>query len=333
MAFAVNVPKLQVTLDQAWRDSIVKGDLMAEVIALREHLRRQTATVEPIISGSGRTAKIITKAIYWVDACTPETEACSDECVAPSPTSDDSSKDVTITGCRQVEDGLSTKQFRTVPLQFDDVAAIKIQNMMKGLDEWLTAQFIAFLDANKGDHEYDLAGVWTDNAGDMQVPGPWDVDTIPQLILAARFARFGNPYILDGLNLWAQSYKAGIFEPNGEGKGDARMFSQFPFVFDPINMGLYAPGQTFLVNASAVALITGNYNPASPMEMAPGHRIFTLNSRNLPGIAYDVHEIQACASNDFVTTWQIRVNHEFLLNPLGCNATRTGILSFENVGV
>lgn len=329
MAFSVSLPTVLAALDQAWMDPIQKADLIAEVTALRAQLARQTAKVEPIISGSGRDAKRITKKIYWVDSCELTPEDCSDECVATSADSDDSEQDVTISGCKQLEFAVSMKQFRTVPHDMDQYVALRLANVLKNLDEWLNRQFITFLEANKGDHEYDLP-IGTNDSEDWTIPDvDWNVDLIPQLQLAARFSRFGRPYLLDGTNLWAAAYKANIFQGNDNGKGDALMYNQFPFVFDPLTMATVAPNKTYMVNSSAVALITGNYWDAVRREMAPGHFVYTVGSRNLPGVAYDVHEITACASNDFVTSWQVRINYQYVLNPKGCNTERTGILAFE----
>lgn len=329
MSFATNLAKVQVTIDQAWGDPIQKADLVAEVEALRMQMAKQTARVEDIIRGSGRDAKRITKTIYWQDFCSLTPEDCSDECVATSATSDDSEKDITISGCKQIEFALSLKQFRTVPHMWDETVAPRLAANMKAMDEWLNAQFIAFLEANKGNHEYTLS-VGSNDSQDWTIPAEsWSVDLIPELQLAARFARFGRPYLLDGTNLWAKVYQAGYFSQNADGKGENALLNTFPYVFDPITMNTSAPNKTYLVNASAVALATGNYWGDAPIEMAPGHFVYRIQSRNLPGVYYDVHEIRACGTNDFVSSFQIRVNYEFLLNPVGCTSTRTGILAFE----
>ncbi len=329
MSYATSLPKVQMYIDQAWIDPIQKTDLIAEVEALRMHLTKQTARVEPIISGSGRTAKKITKTIYWQDFCSLSTEACSDECTPTSATSDDSEKDVTISTCRQIEFAKSMKQFRTVPHDWDRTIALELAANMKAMDEYLNAQFIAFVEANKGTHEYTLS-VGTNDSQDWTIPSPdWTVDLIPELQLAARFAKFGRPYLLDGTNLWSSVYKAGYFSANADGKGENARFNTFPYVFDPVTMATAAANKTYLINGSAIALVTGNYWGDGREEMAPGHYVYRIQSRNLPGIFYDVHEIQACSSNDFVTSWQIRANYDFYLNPVGCTATRTGILAFE----
>jgi hypothetical protein len=202
---------------------------------------------------------------------------------------------------------------------------------MKALDEYLTTQYIAFLEANKGDHEYSLS-VGSDNAGDWEIPAAdWNVDLIPEFMLAAQLADFQIPYMLDGTNFWTQIAKARAFSANSDGKGENNLFGEFQFVQDPFNMVSAAPNKTYMVNASAVAFVSGNFWSQAPTEFAGTHRMWKVQSKNLPGIWYDVHEIEACSSNDFVTSWKIRVNGAFVLNPLGCEEGRTGILAFEKL--
>jgi len=202
---------------------------------------------------------------------------------------------------------------------------------MKALDEYFTQQYIAFLEANKGTHVYELP-VGSNNAEDWEVAATdWNVNLIPEFMLAANLGKFTNPYLLDGTNFYTQMIVAGANQANLDGKGDSNLFGQFNVVSDPQNMIAAAPNKTYLVDPSAVAFLTGNYWGTVPEMRAGVHRMWKQPSMNLPGVYYDVHEIEACSSNDFVTSWKIQLNGAFVLNPLGCTETNTGILSFERL--
>lgn len=330
-AFNVSLPKVQIAIERAWNDSIQRTQYIAEVEALRGQLLRQTARIGPVISGSGANAKKITQTIYWPTACTTTVGNCTDECAAATTEASDASKDVTIASCKEVGFKESFKRFRTSPLPYEGVVATHLLAQMKALDESLNAAYIAFLDANKGEHEHGLE-VGANNSGDWEIPkADWNADLIPEFALAARIARFSNPYLLDGKNFYTQNYRAMAYQANGEGKGEANLFAKYDMVFDPVSMTETAPGKTYMVNASAVALVTGNFWSAAPTEFAGNHRMYTIPSRNLPGVVYDVHELTTCTSDDFVTSWKIKANYDFFLNPLGCDADRTGILSFKRI--
>jgi hypothetical protein len=85
------------------------------------------------------------------------------------------------------------------------------------------------------------------------------------------------------------------------------------------------------VNASAAAFVSGNFWDSVPKQMAGNHRVYKVASKNLPGIYYDVHEIEDCVSDDFVLSIKMKVYGSFELNPLGCDEDVTGILAFEKV--
>jgi len=330
-AFNLSIPKVQLQIEEAWDDAMQRADYMAKVSALTGQLSRQTARVSPVITGSGQNAKKITKTIIWPTICTNTVSDCSDECAVSSSEASDSSIDITLSLCKSVDFKESYKRFRSSNLDFENVVARQFLTKMKALDEALTNAYIAFVAASKGTHEYSLA-VGANSSGDWQIPAvDWSVDLIPEFMLSAEFSRFTNPYLLDGLNFWTQSVRASANQPNDNGKGDANLFSVFPLVSDPVNMSVTAPAKTYLVNASAIALVTGNFWDTRPTTFAGDHRMWKQPSRNLPGVMYDVHEVTACSSDDFVVSYRISANYGFFLNPVGCTAGRKGVLSYEKV--
>lgn len=329
-SFNTSLAKVQVAVEQSWRDPILNTSYIAKTAALTAQLQRQTATLSPI-RGTGKNAKSLTQTIYWPLSCSITTASCSDECAVATAEATDNSQDVTLSCLRQVSFKETRNRFRTSPLSQEQVVALQMLANMKALDEYLTQQYIAFLEANKGDHEYTLS-IGSDVSGDWQIPAAdWTVEIIPELVASAEMSRLTNPYMLDGANFYTQMFRAKAFNANSDGKGEMNMFSEFPYVSDLVNMSTAAPGKTYMVNPSSVAFISGNFYDTTPMEHAGAHRMFKMPSRNLPGVFYDVHEVEACTSGDLVNSYQIRVNGAFVLNPLGCEEGRTGILSFEKV--
>lgn len=330
--FNLSIPKLQIAVDRAWRDPILNQSYVAKVGAARAILNRQTATFASPIQGSGKNAKNLTTTIYWPLACPGDATSCSDECVVATPEATDNSQDVVLSCLAQIGFKESMKRFRTSPLSYEEVVAKQLLANMKVLDEYIAKQAILFIEANKGAHVYEIPG-GTVSGGDMELTGDkFTFELMTQLMLSAEFSRLTNPFVLDGTNFFNDYMKVRASVQNLDGKGANNLYGEFPFEFDPINMASTAPGKTYLLNGSAIAFISGNFWDVTPMEYAPGHRVYKVQSQNLPGIYYDVHEIQACSSNDFVTSWQLRLYGSWELNPLGCDTDNTGILSFENVG-
>jgi hypothetical protein len=330
MAFTVALPAILASLDEMMPGNIQQQDYRTEAAAVAAQLQRQTVRFD-FIQGSGKNKKKRKYNLIWLSSCAPTVEDCSDECVAGGDVLSDNSEEVEITGCKQVEFKVNLKDKRTSPFQLEEEIALNLTSHIKALDEYLNTQYIAFLAANKGTHEFTLP-VGADNAGDWEIASnEWTEELAIHFELAARFARFNNPYLLDGLNLYTKMRKAAAFGANDDGRGAASLYRELNVVFDPISMSSAAPDTTFMVNPGSVALVTDNWWDAMPMVFAGNHRTFTIQSRALPGVSYDVHEIETCTSNEFVTSWQIRVNYEFVLNPEGCTADRTGILSFKKI--
>lgn len=329
-AFNVSLAKVQISIDEAWDSAIQRSDYRAKTAAVVGQLTRQSARIAPI-RGSGANAKKITTTIYWPEICTNTVSNCSDECVVSSSEATDNQKDVVLSLCKSVDFKESFKRFRVSPLDFEQVIATQFLVKMKALDEALNQAYIAFVEASKGTHEYNLS-VGADNAGDWEIDAiDWGVDLIPEFMLSAEFSRFSNPFVLDGLNFWTQSVRASANQPNDNGKGDAALFAEFPFVFDPVNMSSVAANKTYLVDGGAIALVTGNFWDTTPVSPVASHRLWKQPSRNLPGVFYDVHEITTCTSDDFVVSYRISANYGFFLNPLGCTAGRKGVLAYEKL--
>lgn len=330
-AFNVSLPNVMAELNEKFPMNIQSADYNAYSTSVAEHRRRQTANFE-FIEGAGRDKKKRTVRVYWKKMCTITPADCTDECAVSTNEITDDSEDYTISGCKMVNFKESWKRLRTAPHRLEENVAFALNAHLNALDTWLNGQFIAFVEANKGAHEYTQLPYGSDNSGDWEIPAiDWKDDLAIQFALAAQWARFPEFYMLSGLNLYSEITKARAYAANGEGKGENNLWGTLPVVFDPLKIEELAAGKTYMINPSSLALITDNWWDAVPIEHAGNHRMFTLPSRTIPGVSYDIHNTETCSSDDFVSSWQIRVNYEFVLNPEGCTANRTGILAFKKV--
>jgi hypothetical protein len=326
MAFTVSLADVLIQADQVWGNPIKNRDKVAKVEAAKAIMDRQNAEIKLI-----QDEKDLTVKVYWQNACFTD-EACSDECSPATNTATDATETYVLDGCRQASFKIDEKDLRGRPHTIESVYAENLLANMRALDVYLAKQGIAFLEANKGDHEYTSipgASIVTD---DYEIPeANWNNQIFSYLAAAAEISQFNAPFLLDGDNLWHFWFNAKMNQGNGEGKGDFAKSNFFDAYFDLPNMLATAPGKTYLINGGAVALATGNYWGDAPMERAGNHRVYRKQSMNLPGIYYDVHEIETCTSGSFSISVQLKVYFKYLLNPKGCEAGRTGILSFEKV--
>lgn len=335
MAFTVSLPEIYRGMDVAWNDAIKQQDYVAQADAARVCLQNQTARLEPgeMISGTGQNAKKRTVRVYWLNACAITDGTATDECDVASVELTDDSETYAITSSREASFKVSWKDQRTRPHNLNEMVATGLLTASKKLDEYLSHQFLAFLAANNGAHEVTY-GVGAAGAGDVwEIDAPdWNVDLMMEFALGARFSRFPTAYALHGLNLWRERFKAGQYAANDDGRGENNLFNILPMYWDPIGFQEASVGDmSFVVNRSSVALATANFYDMAPIEFAGNHRMYKIASRNLPGVSYDVHEIETCTSNDMVVSYKLVANFDFFLNPTGCTSTRTGILQFSKV--
>lgn len=333
MAFTVALPEIYRGIDVAWDDAIQRSQFTVRAKAAQMCLQNQTAKISPMVEGTGPNAKDRTVRVYWINGCAITDGAATDECTAASATLADSQQDHALTSTREASFKVSWKAGRTTPHQLNEQVSVGMLSAMKALDEYLAKQFFTFLAAHNGTHEYSLnfgslgAGdVWQIGAAD------WGVDLMPEWILAADFAHFDSPWLLHGLNLFTDAYKANQYKANADGKGENNLYGVIPADWDPVGAtAASAQTMSWLINKGSVALGTGNYFDTAPRQFAGNHRVYKVASKNLPGIAYDVHELETCTSDDFVISYKLNVYFDYFLNPLGCVAGRTGILQFEKV--
>lgn len=331
MAFTVTLPELYRSIDVAWDDAIQRAQFVAHCDSVKTCLSRQTARLGGIIQGAGQNAKKQTRRVYWQNACAIAVQDRTDECLPGTTELTDDSEDYTISQSKESQFVTSFKTFRDKPHNLNQTVALGLMQCMKVLDEHLNAQYLAFLVANNGAHEYNLPVGAADGSDVWEIASPdFTSDRFADFQLSSKFARFTAPFLLHGLNYYTDFVKASKYQPNGEGKGDFNMFGLVDNVWDPIGFSDNSiPNESFLVNASAGALLTGNWYDQSAMQMAGNHRVYSMPSKNLPGVRYDIHEIETCSSDDFVLSYKVQAYYEFVVNPLGCTATRTGILQFR----
>ncbi len=322
----------------AWADAIWNTQFKAAADSARICLENQTARVQPgeLLSGSGPNSKKRTVKVYWQNTCAITTGAETDECAAASVELTDDEQDIAITNSRESSFKTSWKVHRVVPHVMNQTIARGLLQCCKQLDEYLSAQFLAFLAANNGALE-NTPSVGAASAGpDTNVweieSINWNVDLMTEFILSAMHARFDAAYMLHGENLWRERFKAGQYAANDDGKGENNLFGTLPMYWDPVGFAASSvSSESFLVNRSACALLTGNYFDMAPVEFGGQHRMYKIASRNLPGVYYDVHEMETCTSDDMVVSYKVLANYAFALNPLGCVADRTGILQYSKV--
>lgn len=338
MAFtATNLTPIIGSIEQIWADNIRKQEYMVDTTSFDAIIRdNQTAR----LGAFERDGKEIKGKISWVDACLPALETdCGEDCDLGGVTASTATKDIVIAQCTpKATFTVNENDLRGNDMEMAQFIAPLLMRRMKQLDEVLIKKALAFVDLNAGTNAFTAAnggvGTWTALTKSTNVAAAsWTRDLFPFLNLAAIKNNFTTPYLLSGMNLWVDNWNAQINQPNGEGKGTAAAYDFFKKYFDLYYLDtVNSPDMnTYLLNKGAVAFASKNWYGAAPTRYDFGQTRYSLPSNNLAGVRYDVHYEQACVANKIEHRWGLFLDFDYFLNPLGCDATKTGILKYKKV--
>lgn len=335
MAFtASQLLKVQTVADDLWMDNRAKIDYIAECDVAKAIQSETTAMLDPLQDPSKtRTVKLI-----WLKACDVADAAAGDDCSITGPELSSDSKDYTLDIFRKTSFSVKEIQARTDQFTLDQQIARGILQCDKVLSEYLAAQCVAKLESYRGTNTY-LAPVgstpWTASGSDTIVPADqWTTSLMPKLSLTARKNKFLNPALISGEALWYMNEEAANNQGNDTGKGDAvRMANKYfgrkyfdPVKIDEVNAGTI---KAYMVDRGAMALVTKTHYPTVPtIYQNPWQMRYQVESKNLPGIFWEVIYTNSCTSGEITHVWQFKVNAGIFSNPTGCTATNTGVLSF-----
>lgn len=335
MAFtASQLLKIQRMADDMWADNRTRIDYMAECDVAKAIQAETTAQLDPLTD----PRKTNTVKLIWLNACSVADAAVGDDCAITGPELTSDSEDYTLDIFRKTSFSVKEIQARTDQFELGQQIARGILQCDKVLSEYVAEQCVAKLEAFRGTNEYlSVIGSpgWAASGSDTEIPADqWDSTLMPKLSLAARKNKFINPALISGEALWFINEEAENNRGNDAGKGDAvRMASKYfaRKYFDPIKIDEVNAGdiKAYMVDRGALALVTkSHYGDVPSLYHNPWQQRYSVPSKNLPGISWEVIYTQSCTSGEITHVWQFKVNMGIFQNPTGCTATNTGVLSF-----
>lgn len=327
---------VQLSADAIWANAAKNKDYIGKVGALQAIRDNQTVRLSELEDpDKNKTVKL-----YWVQNCDDTTSECTDECTITGIEPEASCQSMTLDICRNSTFTIEEKGFRAIAPTFEEAVAISMLRKMKSLDEWLAKQMVSKLDAFKGVNAYSggkgvVAGFET-NVN----PAYWNASLMSYIALVAEKNKMFSPYVLSGTNLFEAYWQTNMNGGNADGKGAQNMFQSLNFYFDVFNIdSQLTPDQsTFLIDRNAVAFVSKafyNWNAGSPEAEkwgGPGSTVgmkYSVASKNLPGVMYDVTYKIRCASNKVYHDWNLQFNGGIFRNPLGCDLNNTGIIKLN----
>lgn len=318
-----------VKADNMWADSMLKADYTANVgvaTALRSEQNANVGILQD--SEKDRDVKII-----WINSCGNEVvDDDGDNCEIGGEQAGSDSKTYALTIKKKYGFSVREDTFRGNEFNMEDVVARCFLEADKKLSENIAQTAVAKLDSFKGTNQV-TTGLGTVNGLETEIASAdWTSRLFAYLTKVGIMNSITNPFLISGDNLFEERLVTMLSEANANGKGDKQLFSLLRTYFDLFNVDtVLSPDQkTFMVNRGAVAFASKNKYGAKPIQYKSQDR-YSIASRNLEGVRYDVYYTNECSDDDMNHHFTVRAWYDWYLNPLGCNAQKTGVLSFKRV--
>lgn len=322
-----NLLAVKAKATELWNDSQLQPDYVANVGALQAIKQEQTAILTPLQEAE----KDNTLIIDWLQDCDETIEEDpADDCVVGGEEGEAGNKTYALNINFRSGFTIDEKKFRTIRYSKEEMVAKHMLRKMKAMDEFLTRKAIAVIEANLGVNQHTLSSQGTIVGTDTYIPpSQWDGNLMGYFSQAAIMNRMPNPYLLSGGNLYQATWQAEMNNLNADQKDQKAKMSAIRKYHDLWNIDqVNSPERvTYMINRGALAVANKVYFGTSPVEYKDDTR-YSMASKNLPWLAYDVVYKNACVGNTIKHHWSFYVKAGIFTNPTGCDAERTGMLRF-----
>ena len=286
----------------------------------------QTATVQTPLS----RRKDVAVEVIWENFCDIHDEICADDCVVGGHKTSTNAQEYDLTYCYEVNFSMDERDF--IDNEFDMNVAKAFLKADKELTEGFAAYCVAQVESFLGVNVL-TSGKGTVAGTNTSIPAAyWTPALVAYFNRVSIMNQLTNPIFLSGSNLYEQYFVSQAMALNADGKGDFKLWSGLQPYFDLFNIDtvLTPDLKSYLISMGSVAMANKYYNPTSPVTGFDMIK-YTMPSRFLPGMTFDVFYNNECTTNKSLWThnYTVKLKADLFLNPTGCSGTNTGILGFS----
>lgn len=339
---ASKILQIKLKAEQMWADSQLAQEYTVYADAAVAVLRNQTARLEQLTDKNREN----TVAVTWMDPCGTEVDDCDGSCDITGDAPNTDSEEYEMDICKQSTFSIPLEALRTNTYTEEELTSRKMMLAIKALDEYWAKQVLIKAKAFAGQNVNPNGFVYEN--GTTNIPASqYNEQLYAYLLQTAILNKMPSSYIIDNGSLFLPFTNAAANGGNAEGKGNAYMAAQISgkLTYDMWNFipaGLSE--DTFVIGSGAMAMKTKARYTSVPVyaDGKINQWRFTVKSKALPGVEYDVISQLSCVSNpatgeqEDVQSYKVITRGGIFLNPKGCPITiggntfePTGILSFS----
>lgn len=331
--------QIKLKAEQMWQNSQYANSLAINSVAAQALLANQTARITPL-EDKEKDNKV---KINWVSACAVVEEDCESNCDIDGPELETKGKDYELDICKKVDFSVNATTLRTNTYALDEVVPQGLNMAIKRLDEYWAKQVLTKYKAFAGVNVHPAPWTWAANTTTIPA-ADYNLSVVANLLYQAQMNQIPNPYYVNNGDLWVPWTNAMLQAGNADGKGDQARIQALGgrFYFDSWNFATAGLTESiFMVAPGAVAMTTRAKNPDTPTVLGGSiqQTRYTVNSKTLPGVKYDVFYKLTCKTvngkENIVHAWRLETNGGIFLNPEGCPVTvggtvynPTGVISY-----
>jgi hypothetical protein len=318
---------IQRMADDIWADPMKNNDLIADVITAKALLENQSVSFTELTNTKNQELRV-----EWLTKCEITVGECSDDCTITGTDADPACKDYEIACLYETEFQVPLRAYRDRTIEMQQSIAFQKLAHMKAMDERLTQYIIAGIVTGAGTNLF-TGGVGVVNGTTTFIaPQYWDDSIWGYFDQVRRLNKFRNPYLINGNNLYQLIFNRPLEAGNANGVGNFRKMNTLKVYQDPENIEDHAAGQSFLLHKTAAAFLNKAWNKINPInaEVKAGqYWEWAEESKNIPGVFYDITMKETCSGNEFYQAFKIKLHGLFATNPYPCDEDNTGIIVFE----
>lgn len=313
-----------------WNDTGSReAEYTADVEPALAILQNQTARLE-VLEQPDKDRELM---VHWVEDCDDEDpEDCGDLCDIDGPEAGTLAAHYALTECFDKRFSVTEEKFRTSSLTYEKYVATIMLKKLKLMDEFWAAKALTALQLAAGVNKY--AGQYTVVGNKTYIPAPaWNSDVFGYFDTALWMNKLGMSRMITGTLLKQHMWKVGMETTNPSGEAEVAKMTAFgvPYFYRKMDATL-GNKSAFLFNVNTLAMATkarhSIYGPEGREIKKNGLLLSTIESRNLPGVVYDLYVQEQCISNDIKHSYAIASRGGIFQNPTGCDDDLTGVLQF-----
>jgi len=318
---------IQRMADDIWADPMKNNDLIADVVSAKAVLENQSVSFGELTGTKNNELRV-----EWLTKCDITPTTCTDDCTITGEDADPQCKDYEIACLYETTFQVPLRAYRDRTIEMQQSIAFQKLAHMKAMDERLTQYIIEGIVSGAG------TNLFTGGVGDVNTtttyiaPQYWDDSIWGYFNQVTRVNKFRNPYLINGNNLYQLLFNRPLEAGNADGVGNFRKMGTLKTYQDPENIEAHAEGQSLLLHKTAVAFLNKAWNRVNPInaEVKAGqYWEWSEESKNIPGVFYDITMVETCSGNEFYQAFKIKLHGLLATNPYPCDEDNTGIIVFE----